>query len=127
MRSVRAGSDRPVRILLRAWGDAPRCDRPFRRHETMVTNESKRKRGSGVRLIASMLALCAMAVVGTGCASFKGAAPPEQSAAAQERWTKLADFPLVRQEKGDDCGAAALSAVVRYWGYPASAESIEAS
>lgn len=36
-------------------------------------------------------------------------------------------FPLVHQEQSDDCGAAALSAVMRYWGYDASPASIEAA
>lgn len=37
------------------------------------------------------------------------------------------DFPLVMQQKTDDCGVAALIAVLRYWGYDASPSSIAAS
>jgi predicted double-glycine peptidase len=93
---------------------------------TSKVRAGARKPGTNAWL-ASALLLCAIAVVGTGCASFRGSAPTATSSAQTERWTKLQNFPLVLQEKGDDCGAAALSAVVRYWGYPASAQSIEAS
>ena len=36
-------------------------------------------------------------------------------------------FPLVLQEKSNDCGAAALAAVERFWGHSASPASIEAA
>ncbi len=36
-------------------------------------------------------------------------------------------FPLVRQEKSADCGAAALAAVLRFWGHPATPGSVEAA
>jgi ABC-type bacteriocin/lantibiotic exporter with double-glycine peptidase domain len=65
-------------------------------------------------------------VISLGCATFGGSAPAAPSSAGeQERWTKVENVPLVLQEKGDDCGAAALSAVVRYWGYSATSHSIE--
>jgi hypothetical protein len=37
------------------------------------------------------------------------------------------NFPHVAQTGDKDCGAASLAAVLRFWGHPASAESIEAS
>jgi len=37
------------------------------------------------------------------------------------------NFPLVRQVDRDDCGGAALAAVLRYWGHSATPESIEAA
>lgn len=36
-------------------------------------------------------------------------------------------FPLVLQTEDDDCGAAALAAVLRFWGYQATPQSIEAA
>ena len=42
-------------------------------------------------------------------------------------WTMVPNFPLVRQVGSDDCGGAALAAVLRYWGHSATPESIEAA
>lgn len=39
----------------------------------------------------------------------------------------VSNFPLVRQQKHDDCGAAALASVLRFWGREASPESITAT
>jgi ABC-type bacteriocin/lantibiotic exporter with double-glycine peptidase domain len=39
----------------------------------------------------------------------------------------VSDFPLVLQKDSDDCGAAALASVLRFWGHPASPESVEAA
>src|SRR3954467_14372166 len=68
------------------------------------------------------LALLAIAALGFGCASYRGTATSAQpSAVAQQgKWTMVPNFPHVAQAGGNDCGAAALSAVLRFWGHPAS-------
>jgi hypothetical protein len=69
-----------------------------------------------------------LAIMTLGCASYRGTsvmADPGAEAHAG-RWWMVPSFPLVRQDKSNDCGAAALAAVMRYWGYSATPASIEA-
>lgn len=70
-----------------------------------------------------------LALMCLGCASYsvsaKSAGP--QAVARQGNWWMVRDFPMVLQQKDDDCGAAALTAVLRYWGYDASTQSIAAT
>ena len=75
------------------------------------------------------LVLVAIAALGLGCASYRGTANAAQpSVVAQEgQWTMVPSFPLVQQADDNDCGAAALAAVLRFWGRAASPQSIEAS
>ena len=75
------------------------------------------------------IALHAMAGLSYGCASYRGTASSAQpSAIAQQgQWMMVRNFPHVAQASGDDCGAAALSAVLRFWGHPATPDSIEAA
>jgi predicted double-glycine peptidase len=62
------------------------------------------------------LALVAAALAAAGC----------QSAAQPIRWTSpeavVLDLPLVRQDELDECGLAALTALVRYWGVELGAD-----
>lgn len=37
------------------------------------------------------------------------------------------NFPMVRQSGSEDCGGAALASVLRFWGYAATPESVEAA
>ena len=71
--------------------------------------------------------LLALAVSSTGCATYAGSARSAQPAliAREGGWLMVPEFPLVRQEKSDDCGAAALAAVLRFWGRSATPRSIE--
>lgn len=64
-----------------------------------------------------------------GCAAYGGTASTAQpSVVAHEgRWMMVPHFPLVLQAEDDDCGAAALAAVLRFWGYRATPQSIEAA
>ena len=75
------------------------------------------------------LLLVAIAALGLGCASYRGSATSAQpSVVAQEgQWTMVRNFPFVPQANQSDCGAAALAAVLRYWGHPATPQSIEAA
>lgn len=74
-------------------------------------------------------ALIAIAMLSLGCASYSGTASTVQpSAVAHEgEWMMVPGFPLVLQDHSHDCGAAALSSVLRFWGRPASPEAIETS
>lgn len=71
-------------------------------------------------------------VLGTssfGCSMYQGsakAADPSDLSRGGD-WTMVPNFPLVRQVGSDDCGGAALAAVLRYWGHSATPESIEAA
>jgi len=75
------------------------------------------------------LVLVAIAVLTFGCASYRGTATSAQpSVVAQEgHWTMVRNFPYVPQANQSDCGAAALAAVLRFWGHPATPQSIEAA
>ena len=79
---------------------------------------------------ASAVVLIAIAALSFGCASYHhGTATTAQpSVVAQDgRWTMVPNFPHVAQTTKNDCGAAALAAVLRYWGRAASPDSIEAA
>jgi predicted double-glycine peptidase len=78
---------------------------------------------------ARALVLAAMATLIFGCASYQGTASTAQPStlAQQGQWTMVRNFPHVAQTHGSDCGAAALAAVLRFWGHSASPQSIEAA
>jgi predicted double-glycine peptidase len=75
------------------------------------------------------LVLLAMAALSFGCASYRGTASSAQPSvvAQQGQWLMVRNFPHVAQRGGEDCGAASLAAVLRFWGHPATSESIEAA
>jgi ABC-type bacteriocin/lantibiotic exporter with double-glycine peptidase domain len=64
-----------------------------------------------------------------GCSVYQGTSKSaEPTALAREGdWTMVQDFPLVRQVDKDDCGGAALASVLRFWGYPATPQGVEAA
>jgi ABC-type bacteriocin/lantibiotic exporter with double-glycine peptidase domain len=67
--------------------------------------------------LASLLRVV-LALLTLGCASYHGTARsvrPSQLARAGG-WWMVPKFPLVLQEQNHDCGAAALSSVLRFWG-----------
>ncbi len=82
--------------------------------------------GSWMRRMCAV-SLVVLAAFSLGCATYHGTASAAQPAvvAREGQWIMVPRFPLVMQPESDDCGAAALSAVLRYWGYPASPASIE--
>ncbi len=83
-------------------------------------------RASRPRLGAALL--CgALAVSSAGCASYRGGA---QNARAEQvesdpGWIGTSKLRDVRQEGNKDCGAAALSAVLDYWGAGVDAKRID--
>jgi len=80
------------------------------------------------RKVSRWLLLAACSVPSAGCASYAGtakSAEPE-ALARQGNWLMVRGVPLVRQETRDDCGAAALSSVLRFWGRDATPAAIEA-
>ncbi|HMI89118.1 MAG TPA: cysteine peptidase family C39 domain-containing protein [Polyangiaceae bacterium] len=91
------------------------------RHESTVARWRKAYPGA--------LVLIAIAALSVGCASYRGTATNAQPSvvAQQGQWTMVRNFPHVPQAGDKDCGAAALAAVLRYWGHAASPESIEAA
>jgi predicted double-glycine peptidase len=92
-------------------------------------NLDARKWAWKARFLACAGALVLVAL-SLGCATYHGTASAAQpSVVAREgQWTMVPNFPLVLQADNDDCGAAALASVVRYWGYPAaSPQSIESA
>jgi ABC-type bacteriocin/lantibiotic exporter with double-glycine peptidase domain len=78
---------------------------------------------------AAELALMAVATLSLGCASYSGTASTVQPSAVSQdgQWIMVPHFPLVLQDTTHDCGAAALSSVMRFWGYPVSSRAIEES
>jgi ABC-type bacteriocin/lantibiotic exporter with double-glycine peptidase domain len=74
----------------------------------------------------SALLRIALAVLSLGCASYGGTAKPAQPAVVEREgeWIIVRDYPEVLQAKNDDCGAAALASVLRFWGHPATPGSI---
>jgi ABC-type bacteriocin/lantibiotic exporter with double-glycine peptidase domain len=70
--------------------------------------------------------LCA-ALFAIGCApAYQGSARPfaKASLAREPGWVAVQDVPLLRQEHERDCGPAAVTMVLRFWGKPASAELV---
>jgi predicted double-glycine peptidase len=78
---------------------------------------------------ARVVLILAMAVLNFGCASYRGTATTAQpsTVSQQGQWTMVPNFPHVAQANPNDCGAAALAAVLRFWGHAASPESIESA
>ena len=78
-------------------------------------------------LVLVVLAVCAG--FGSGCSVYQGTAKSADPAelATSDSWMMIENFPLVIQKGRDDCGAAALASVLRYWGYEATPESVEAA
>jgi len=68
-----------------------------------------------------------LAILSLGCASYTGTARQVDpyAAARAGKWWMVPSFPRVMQDTNNDCGAAALAAVMRFWGYSATPESIE--
>jgi len=80
--------------------------------------------GRAARLRA--LLCIAFAVLGVGCASYGGTAKPAQPAVLEREgdWIMVREFPQTLQEKNDDCGAAVLASVMRFWGHEVTPRSI---
>jgi ABC-type bacteriocin/lantibiotic exporter with double-glycine peptidase domain len=72
---------------------------------------------------AGLLLAC---ICSAGCSTYVGTAvgfDPE-SFQNEPGWIHVRDVPLVRQQKQEDCGAAALSMVLAFWAVPASPDEI---
>ena len=79
-------------------------------------------------LVARVSLLTVVAFVASvGCSAYRGTARTAEPArlAREGDWTMVENFPLVRQVDSDDCGGAALAAVLRFWGHSATPESVE--
>ncbi len=74
-------------------------------------------------------ALLVLSLLGAGCASYQGTAKSAEPAqlAREGDWLMVRGFRRVLQEKGHDCGAAALAAVLEFWGREATPASVEAA
>jgi ABC-type bacteriocin/lantibiotic exporter with double-glycine peptidase domain len=76
-------------------------------------------------------ALVALAVVHAGlafgCSAYCGTAVPVQPKviSAQTGWISAPRVPLVRQQNAKDCGAAALTSVLNFWGRPLALQTVE--
>jgi ABC-type bacteriocin/lantibiotic exporter with double-glycine peptidase domain len=80
------------------------------------------RRGARLRAFVRI----AFALFSLGCASYSGTAKPAQPSVIEREggWLMVRQFPRVLQEKNDDCGAAALASVMRFWGHAATPQSI---
>jgi ABC-type bacteriocin/lantibiotic exporter with double-glycine peptidase domain len=63
----------------------------------------------------------------SACASYAGSARSVTSSQIERErgWSRVSGVPFVRQEHASDCGPAALSSVLQYWGLDDARESIE--
>lgn len=63
----------------------------------------------------------------SACASYAGSSRPVTSSEVERElgWSRVSGVPVVRQEHASDCGPAALSSVLQYWGLDDARESIE--
>ena len=84
------------------------------------------KVGLSTRVARLLIVLTAFVV---GCSTYQGTAKTAKphELARRDSWTMVTNFPLVMQKDRNDCGAAALASVLRFWGRPASPESVEAA
>jgi predicted double-glycine peptidase len=75
---------------------------------------------------AQALALAVFAALNLGCASYQGSAKNVEVASLANKgsWVIVPNFPKVMQSSNHDCGAAALAAVLAYWGRPTTPESV---
>ena len=73
--------------------------------------------------------LVALSLIATGCASYQGTAESAEPAqlVREGNWLMVRGFPRVSQEKNHDCGAAALAAVLEFWGREATPASVQAA
>jgi hypothetical protein len=64
-----------------------------------------------------LLALSARLCFSLACATYQGTSVSVQPSvvARDGDWTMVRGFPLVLQDKGNDCGAAALAALLSSW------------
>jgi predicted double-glycine peptidase len=63
-----------------------------------------------------------------GCASYQGTAKDArmEAVASNKNWVMVPNFPRVLQASDHDCGAAAIAAVLDYWGKPTTPEQVVA-
>src|SRR5687767_11112160 len=73
--------------------------------------------------------LLALTITAGGCASYEGTAKSAEPAKLlrEGNWIMVRGFQRVSQAKSHDCGAAALAAVLEYWGKEATPASVEAA
>lgn len=88
--------------------------------------KNPRMRAKGVGRFGRALRV-GFAILSLGCASYTGTAHAVDpyAAARAGKWWMVPSFPRVMQDASNDCGAAALAAVMRFWGQSATSESIE--
>lgn len=74
---------------------------------------------------ATCALVCALASL--SCASYVGTARTVDAhdVGQEPGWVQVPGVPVVRQEHTSDCGSAALSSVLRYWGKNETARGIE--
>jgi ABC-type bacteriocin/lantibiotic exporter with double-glycine peptidase domain len=80
------------------------------------------------RALARLVFPLALTLAGSGCASYEGTAKSAEPAQLMRegKWLMIPRFERVSQQKSQDCGAAALAAVLKYWGRDATPASVEA-
>src|ERR1041384_7430927 len=85
---------------------------------------SKRSLIAFARVVAAVIALLSL-----GCAGYRSTAKEAHPSelAHDGGWIMTPRFPLVLQTGSKDCGAAALSAVLAYWGIATPPDVIERS
>jgi len=76
----------------------------------------------------ALAALFLFGVLSAGCASYQGTSKTVHPSVvvSEGAWILVPNFPLVLQEASDDCGAAVLASVLRFWGYTATPGAISA-
>jgi ABC-type bacteriocin/lantibiotic exporter with double-glycine peptidase domain len=88
----------------------------------MIKHVLETRRG---RKISGFL-FASLAAASLGCATYQGTAREARpSTLVQDsNWVMVRGFPRVMQKGNHDCGAAALSAVLEFWGKPTTADQI---
>ncbi len=88
----------------------------------MITRILETRRG---RKLSSFL-FAALAAASLGCATYQGTAKEARPSvlAREDNWVMVRGFPRVLQRGNHDCGAAALAAVLAFWGHRVTPEQI---
>jgi ABC-type bacteriocin/lantibiotic exporter with double-glycine peptidase domain len=100
----------------------PPISHPFAR-----TRAASRTSSRSRRVPIDFAIVVASAMFAVSCATYRGTAAPADSTLPriEPGWVWVSGVPAIEQEGSKDCGAAALAAVLGYWGTRTTADEVD--